>query len=343
MVREASYLHSDQLGSVRVVTGADGVSDREVSYRPFGEAVEAVSDPAAVPETKGFIGERFDADAGLQYLNARYYDPKLAMFIQPDWFEVTKAGVGTNRYAYSFNDPVNASDPGGNVRGNVGGGNGDGWHDTISGHSIYDSRFDSEHPKTRERDINKGTHTIAVYSPHNFTGIGKGSIGYRSGVNSAMYDNDSGYRGSELDASILSGAPAERTALALGGTTAVAWGPLALATLPAGGGVTTVAGSETAASYGGVGTYSSLRVLAKGTGNQVHHLIEKRFANILGQIPRTMESIVLTVEEHQVFTNAWRTAIPYGSGTSSATVTSVQNAARNIYSAFPEILSALGL
>ncbi len=66
------------------------------------------------PETKGVIGERFDADAGLQYLNARYYDPKLAMFIQPDWFEVAKAGVGTNRYAYSFNDPVNKMDPGGN-------------------------------------------------------------------------------------------------------------------------------------------------------------------------------------------------------------------------------------
>ena len=114
MGRETSYLHSVQLGSVRVVTGADGVSDREVSYRPFGEAVEFVTDPAAVPETKGFIGERFDADAGLQYLNARYYDPKLAMFIQPDWFEVTKAGVGTNRYAYAGNDPVNLSDPEGN-------------------------------------------------------------------------------------------------------------------------------------------------------------------------------------------------------------------------------------
>jgi hypothetical protein len=36
------------------------------------------------------------------------------MFIQPDWFEVTKKGVGTNRYAYSGNDPVNGSDPGGN-------------------------------------------------------------------------------------------------------------------------------------------------------------------------------------------------------------------------------------
>jgi hypothetical protein len=51
----------------------------------------------------------------LQYLNARYYDPELSLFLQPDWFEVTKAGVGTNRFSYSFNDPVNLSDPNGNV------------------------------------------------------------------------------------------------------------------------------------------------------------------------------------------------------------------------------------
>ncbi len=37
-----------------------------------------------------------------------------AMFIQPDWFDPTMEGVGTNRYAYSFNDPVNRLDPGGN-------------------------------------------------------------------------------------------------------------------------------------------------------------------------------------------------------------------------------------
>ncbi len=51
----------------------------------------------------------------MQYLNARYYDPELGRFIQPDWFEVTQAGVGTNRYAYSGNDPVNLTDPGGNA------------------------------------------------------------------------------------------------------------------------------------------------------------------------------------------------------------------------------------
>ena len=52
------------------------------------------------------------------HLNARYYDPKLGFggktlshsvfyspsLLQPDWFEVTAAGVGTNRYAYAGGD-----------------------------------------------------------------------------------------------------------------------------------------------------------------------------------------------------------------------------------------------
>ncbi|MBU1280542.1 MAG: hypothetical protein KJ699_08070 [Alphaproteobacteria bacterium] len=53
-------------------------------------------------------------DAGLQYLNARYYDPRLGLFIQPDWLDPTQQGVGLNRFAYSANDPVNLRDPGGN-------------------------------------------------------------------------------------------------------------------------------------------------------------------------------------------------------------------------------------
>ena len=65
------------------------------------------------PPAHGYIGERYDDASGLQYLNARYYDPRLGLFIQPDWWEVTEAGVGTNRYSYSFNDPVNGKDPGG--------------------------------------------------------------------------------------------------------------------------------------------------------------------------------------------------------------------------------------
>ncbi|WP_282092535.1 RHS repeat-associated core domain-containing protein [Epibacterium ulvae] len=110
----AEYLHTDQLGSVRAITDRNGNVDKRSSYRPFGEANDNIRDLSAKPESKGFIGERYDETARLQYLNARYYDPKLGLFIQPDWFEVTASGVGTNRYSYSFNDPVNKLDPEGN-------------------------------------------------------------------------------------------------------------------------------------------------------------------------------------------------------------------------------------
>jgi RHS repeat-associated protein len=112
-----SWLHRDGLSSVRGVTGTDGLMDERATYRPFGEAVSVDADPTAKNESKGWIGERFDADAGLQYLNARYYDPKLGLFLQPDWWEVTEPGVGTNRYSYAFNDPIGASDPSGHAPG----------------------------------------------------------------------------------------------------------------------------------------------------------------------------------------------------------------------------------
>ncbi len=38
------------------------------------------------------------------------------MFLQPDWWEVMQAGVGTNRYSYSFGDPVNGIDPTGHEK-----------------------------------------------------------------------------------------------------------------------------------------------------------------------------------------------------------------------------------
>ncbi|MDI6836301.1 MAG: hypothetical protein QMD99_11390 [Rhizobiaceae bacterium] len=40
-----------------------------------------------------------------------------ARFIQPDNWDPTLPGVGTNRYAYSDNDPVNKSDPNGHIVG----------------------------------------------------------------------------------------------------------------------------------------------------------------------------------------------------------------------------------
>ena len=108
-----TYLHRDQLSSVVLVANAAGGEDVERIFAPFGMQTEYVLN-VTPDEDVGFIGERLDAVAGLQYLNARYYDPELGLFTQPDWLEVTEPGVGTNRYAYSFNDPVNNLDPSGN-------------------------------------------------------------------------------------------------------------------------------------------------------------------------------------------------------------------------------------
>ena len=62
---------------------------------------------------RGYINQRHDAETGLQYLNARYYDPRLGLFLSPDTLDPTGAGVGTNRYAYAGGNPINGSDPSG--------------------------------------------------------------------------------------------------------------------------------------------------------------------------------------------------------------------------------------
>ncbi|MCZ7676385.1 MAG: RHS repeat-associated core domain-containing protein [Roseovarius sp.] len=116
------YLHADQLGSIIGISDSTGASAERRAYHPFGKiAREVTLDIALTKEDKGFLGERYDEHAELQFLNNRYYDPELALFIQPDWLGVTEPGVGTNRYDYANNDPVNKFDPNGNFFGLIAG------------------------------------------------------------------------------------------------------------------------------------------------------------------------------------------------------------------------------
>ncbi len=101
-------------------------------------------------------------------------------------------------------------------------------------------------------------------------------------------------------------------------------------------------GLSRAAEYG-IKPYNTLRQMLQGSGLQAHHLIEQRFAAILGQNARQMLSVAVTQAEHQAFTNAWRALIPYGEGTATATAPAVIQAARQIYANYPAILRALGL
>ncbi|WP_352972591.1 RHS repeat-associated core domain-containing protein [Mesorhizobium sp. M1334] len=76
----------------------------QTNYASYGERLNT-----GFQTQKSYIGERFDPETGLLYLNARYMDPVLGRFISPDDWDPTKPGVGTNRYAYAQNDPVNKS------------------------------------------------------------------------------------------------------------------------------------------------------------------------------------------------------------------------------------------
>ncbi|WP_240359334.1 DUF6531 domain-containing protein [Pyxidicoccus trucidator] len=94
----------------------------------------------------------------------------------------------------------------------------------------------------------------------------------------------------------------------------------------------------------GLKSYGQLGKAIKGTGLQAHHLLEKRFAKVMNEKARQMVSVAVTPTEHQVFTNAWRALIPYGTkGTGAANPEMVRDAARQIYSSYPGILKALGL
>jgi len=106
------FLHREHLASVRLVTDMSGAVVEGTTYATYGESLNT-----GFQTQKGYIGERLDAETGLLYLNARYMDPVLGRFISPDDWDPTLPGVGTNRYAYAQNDPVNKSDPNGHADG----------------------------------------------------------------------------------------------------------------------------------------------------------------------------------------------------------------------------------
>ena len=59
------YLHKDQVGSIKLITAADGSLVKRPTYAPFGEATDEMLSLARADETKGNTCERFDVDAGL--------------------------------------------------------------------------------------------------------------------------------------------------------------------------------------------------------------------------------------------------------------------------------------
>jgi RHS repeat-associated protein len=63
------------------VTGEDGVVSQTLDYYPYGSQRIASGSSS---EQRRFIGEEFDGDTELSYLNARYYQGSRGQFMSQD-------------------------------------------------------------------------------------------------------------------------------------------------------------------------------------------------------------------------------------------------------------------
>jgi RHS repeat-associated protein len=102
------YLHTDALGSVVAVTNASRTVLERREYEPFGSQLTP-----AVTNGPGYTGHVQDAATGLVYMQQRYYDAQIGRFLSVD--PVAATADDFNVYAYVKNDPLNKTDPTGEI------------------------------------------------------------------------------------------------------------------------------------------------------------------------------------------------------------------------------------
>jgi RHS repeat-associated protein len=119
------YRHVDHLGSTRLVVNANGspVPSGCHDFRPFGQELLAGTDgrdatcfPSMPAASLEFTGKERDNETNLDYFGARYYSAAAGRFTGPD--PSRESGNASNpqswnRYAYTYNNPLQYVDPNG--------------------------------------------------------------------------------------------------------------------------------------------------------------------------------------------------------------------------------------
>ena len=104
------YYHPDHLGSSSYITNLDGEVVQHIEYVPFGEVfIEERNSIWNTPYL--FNAKEFDEETGLYYYGARYYDPRLSLWISTDPLQEKYPHI--NSYCYTANNPVLFVDPDG--------------------------------------------------------------------------------------------------------------------------------------------------------------------------------------------------------------------------------------
>lgn len=106
-----TYIHTDALGSVVAESDASGNVTRRNDYEPYGAVVGG-----QVTDGPGYTGHVSDSATGLSYMQQRYMEPQLGVFLSVDPVTAQEQPVGQfNRYRYANGNPYRFTDPDGRV------------------------------------------------------------------------------------------------------------------------------------------------------------------------------------------------------------------------------------
>ena len=107
------YYHPDHLGSSSYITNLDGEVSQHIEYVPFGEVfIEERNNTWNTPYL--FNAKEFDEETGMYYYGARYYEPRLSLWMSVDKLSEENPNVST--YCYTDNNPIKYLDPDGNKK-----------------------------------------------------------------------------------------------------------------------------------------------------------------------------------------------------------------------------------
>ncbi len=122
---EFNYTYTDHLGNVAALSTTAGayISTSLARYDPFGNFRTLPSGVNPSRTSHGFTGHKHNntgsyptQNVGLIYMNARYYLPEIGRFISPDSIVPDPQNPQSyNRYAYSYNNPIQYTDSSGHM------------------------------------------------------------------------------------------------------------------------------------------------------------------------------------------------------------------------------------
>ncbi|MFT3883602.1 MAG: putative Ig domain-containing protein [Gemmatales bacterium] len=105
----ASWYLADGNGNVRDIAGSAGQLIDHIDYDSFGNILHQTN--SSVADRYLFTSREYDAELGLYYYRARYYDPSIGRFLSEDPKGI--AAGDFNLYRYVGNSPHNYTDPSG--------------------------------------------------------------------------------------------------------------------------------------------------------------------------------------------------------------------------------------